>query len=335
MKILFYGAGVIGSLYAARLQNAGCEVSILARGQRLTDLREYGIVLEHALTGKRTTTGVNVVDQLSPDDVYDLIVVAMRKNQVAAVLPALAANQRTPNVLFMVNNPSGYDAWLQAVGKKRLILGFPGTGGTLEGHIVRYVESSRQVQPTTFGEPNGEMTPRLKEITRQFKQAGFPVAISRNMDAWQKTHVALISPIADALYMAGGDNYRLAQMPDALPLMVRAIREGFQVLQALDIPITPAKLKFWVWLPDVILVPLLRRWVNTRYFEIVIARHANAAHDEMQQLANEFQALARQTAIDTPAIDQLETYIDLLRPGGFEVANTRPVQVFFPEKRKI
>ena len=322
MKILFYGAGVIGSLYAARLQDTGCDVSILARGQRLEDLKEYGIVLEHALTGERTTTRVNIVEQLSAEDAYDLIVVAMRKNQVAAVLPALAANKPTPNVLFMLNNPSGYDAWLRAVGKTRLILGFPGTGGTLEGHVVRYIESSGRVQPTMFGEPNGGMTPRLKEITNQFKQAGFPVAINRNMDAWQKTHVALISPIADALYMAGGDNYRLAQMPDVLHLMVRAIREGFQVLQALGIPITPAKLKVWGWLPDFILVPLLRRWVNSQYFEIVIAHHANAARDEMQQLANEFQAPARQTSIDTPAIDQLETYIDLLRPGGFQVANT-------------
>ncbi len=46
MKILFYGAGVLGSLYAARLQEAGQEVSILARGQRLADIREHGIVLE-------------------------------------------------------------------------------------------------------------------------------------------------------------------------------------------------------------------------------------------------------------------------------------------------
>ena len=40
MKILFYGAGVMGSLYAARLQDSGEEVSILARRQRLADIRE-------------------------------------------------------------------------------------------------------------------------------------------------------------------------------------------------------------------------------------------------------------------------------------------------------
>ncbi len=68
MRILFYGAGVLGSLYAARLQEARQEVSILARGQRLADIREHGIVLEDGDTGQRTTTCVNVVEQLAPDD---------------------------------------------------------------------------------------------------------------------------------------------------------------------------------------------------------------------------------------------------------------------------
>lgn len=321
MRILFYGAGVIGSLYAARLQTAGNDVSILARGPRLKDLKEYGIVLEQALTGQQTTTPINVVEQLSPDDAYDLIVVAMRKNQVAAVLPILSAHQHTPNVMFMVNNPSGYGDWVQAVGRDRFLVGFAGGGGTLEGHVVRYLITPR-MQPTMLGELDGQMTSRIKEIARTFKQAGFPVTISRNMDAWQKYHVALVSPVANALYMAGGDRTQLAQMPEALHLMVRAMREGFRVLRALDVPVTPAKFRVWQWLPEPIQVAILRRWINTQHFEIVAVRHANAARDEMQRLARDFQALAHQAALETPAIDELETYIDLLRPERFEAAAT-------------
>ena len=148
MKVLFYGAGVIGSLYAAWLQEVGHDVSILARGQRLADLRAHGIVLEQALTRQQTTTPVNVVEHLSPNDAYDLIVVAMRKNQVAAVLPIVAAHQRTPNVMFMVNNAAGYGDWLEAVGRDRLLLGFPGAGGAFAGHVVRL---SPQWDPTHDG----------------------------------------------------------------------------------------------------------------------------------------------------------------------------------------
>lgn len=41
-KVLFFGAGVLGSLYAARLHKAGSDVTILARGQRFKDIKEHG-----------------------------------------------------------------------------------------------------------------------------------------------------------------------------------------------------------------------------------------------------------------------------------------------------
>ena len=45
MKLLVYGAGVIGSQFAARLQEAGHDVSLLARGERLAALRRHGVQL--------------------------------------------------------------------------------------------------------------------------------------------------------------------------------------------------------------------------------------------------------------------------------------------------
>jgi hypothetical protein len=57
MNILVYGAGVLGSLYAARLRSAGHRVSLLARGRRLADLRRYGLALENAITGRARRCG--------------------------------------------------------------------------------------------------------------------------------------------------------------------------------------------------------------------------------------------------------------------------------------
>jgi ketopantoate reductase len=53
MKTLIFGAGPLGSLYAARLHEAGQDVTLLARRQRLTDLHEHGVVLEYAHSGRR------------------------------------------------------------------------------------------------------------------------------------------------------------------------------------------------------------------------------------------------------------------------------------------
>lgn len=51
MKFLIFGAGVLGSLYAARLHEAGIETALVARGQRYKDIKEHGIVLESFDTG--------------------------------------------------------------------------------------------------------------------------------------------------------------------------------------------------------------------------------------------------------------------------------------------
>jgi hypothetical protein len=92
--------------------------------------------------------------------------------------------------------------------------------------------------------------------------------------------------------------------------MLRAIREGYRVLQALGVPITPANHKIVKWIPEPILVALMRRLFNTKTAEIEVAGHANAARDEFKHLADEFKALARTTSVPTPAIDRLSTYID-------------------------
>ena len=44
MRVLIYGAGVIGSIYAVYLSRSGCEVSAFARGRRLEELRKNGLL---------------------------------------------------------------------------------------------------------------------------------------------------------------------------------------------------------------------------------------------------------------------------------------------------
>ena len=310
-KILVFGAGVLGSLYAARLKQSGQDVTILARNTRLKEIKEHGIVLEHALTGKREIVTLPVVEHLDKNDTYDLITVLVRKNQVALVLPILAAHQATPNILFMVNNPSGYDDWINAVGSKRLVLGFAGAGGSRVASVVRYVLVSRFLQPTTFGELDGSSSERIKKIMRIFRDAGFPTALTSNMDAWQKSHAAWISPLANALYMVNCDNRALASSPRALRLTVRAVREGFSVLRALGISVTPTKLRVWEWIPESLLVRCLMLWAGTNHFSTVAVEHTAAATDEMRQIADEFQILAMSAAMVTPAINELRSFIPL------------------------
>jgi len=311
MEILIYGAGVVGSQYAARLRQAGHMVTLLARGQRAEELREHGIVLEAANTGQTETVHVSIVEGLAEDDRYDLVIVALRANQIADALPALAANHETPNVLFLGNNPAGADEAVKALGHDRVLLGFGSVGGVRHGYVIRYTARAGKGYGRTYlGELNGQASSRLIHIAIALTEARMGPELVPNMDAWLKTHAALINPLAMALYAAGGDNYRLARTPDALLLAVRGVRESLRALRDLNVPIVPSSFRLLEWLPEALLVVLLRGLVNTQAAEINIAGHANAARDEMWAVANEFETLTRASGRLTPALYNLRAWLD-------------------------
>ena len=312
-KILVYGAGPLGSLFAARLREGGNDVSILARGQRLDDLRQHSIVLMDVQTKQQTVTRVNVVEELKPDDAYDLVLVIMRKNHALDILPILAANRHTPNVLFLCNNAAGPEVYVEALGQERVLIGFPNSAGYREGHIIHCL-SGTEDDPAfvPFGEGDGRITERTRRVAGIIESApGFGAEIRTDMDAWLKYHVALLFPsLAPALYAAGVDNYRLARTRDLVVLAIRAMREGFRVLHSLGLPITPAKLRAIEWLPEPILVPLAQRLLANPLMETALVKHAEAARSEVQHLIGEFMALARTTPVPTPTIDLLLRYYE-------------------------
>ena len=325
-KILVYGAGPLGSVFAARLQEGGNDVSLLARGQRLADLRQHGIVLQDVRSGQRTVTQVTVVEEVAPDDAYDLVLVIMRKNHALQILPVLAANRHTPHVLFLMNNAAGPGALIEALGAERVLIGFPRAAGYRAGHVIHCAAGTPdEPWPLPFGEPDGRITDRTRRVARILDSAvGYEAEVRTDMDGWLKTHVALLFPsIGPALYGCGTDNYWLARTRDAVVLALRAIREGFQVLRALGVDITPPRLKMLERLPEPLLVAFLQRVLADERMEIALARHANAARDEAQHLADEFLALARQTSVPTPAIDRLYPHLDpdtpLIPDGNAEI----------------
>ncbi len=309
MKILVYGAGVLGSLYAARLYQCGYDVTLLARGKRYEEIVLNGVILEGAISGERTVNRMPVCQTLEPDDCYDLIIVLVRGDQVTDLLPTLAANRNSKAILFMVNNPNGYADWIKAVGEERLLLGFAGAGGTRKDGVVRYHIVSPVLQPTTLAELDGSKSERIKDVARIFRNAGFATAISRNIEAWQKTHVAWVSPVANAILAAGGDGKVLSQRSDLLRLLVDAIHESFAVLRQLGVPIIPGKLKIITLMPKALTRTIFKLWSKTQHFDTIAVRHTLAAYSEIRLLSDELQAIARSTRNPTPALDRLHQYM--------------------------
>ncbi|MFJ8794813.1 ketopantoate reductase family protein [Streptomyces sp. NPDC102462] len=257
MKLLVYGAGVCGSLFAAHMHEAGHDVSLLARGERLTALRRQGVQLAEEDGPAVRRVPVPVVEH--PDGGYDLITVVVRTHQVDAVLESLAGVQG--DVLFLLNWAAGPEMLGTVIGHERVLLGFPTTGGTMDGDVVRYRKSNvitRRVA-IPIGEPDGRTTPRLVRIVETFRTAGINAKAEPRMDAWLRTHAAFAVPLGQAVHTAGGPA-ALADAPDAVRGMLHLMRQNLAALQTPPVPRAFAALRA---LPQGLLVAVLRRFLKS------------------------------------------------------------------------
>jgi 2-dehydropantoate 2-reductase len=289
MKLLVYGAGVTGSLFAARLHEAGHDVSLLARGERLAALHRHGVQLGEADSPAVRRVPVPVVEH--PAGGYDLIAVLVRAHQIDAVLASLAGLET--DVLFLLNWAAGAEPLGAVIGPERVLLGFPTDGGTMDGDVVRYRASSvltRRV-PMPIGEPDGRSTPRLDRIVREFRTAGINAKAEPRMDAWLKTHAAFAVPLGQAVLAAGGP-VALADDPDAVRGMVRRIRQN---LAALPTPAVPRAFVALRTLPEGLLVALLRRFLRSPTAAHSGLNNATPATEaaELERVAEQMRACAR------------------------------------------
>lgn len=183
VRILIYGAGVIGSIYAVSFSQAGYDVSIYARSQRLTALKQNGLLYNE--NNETKVANVSIIDNLSTEDSFDFVFVTVRYEQMSNTLEELSKNN-SKNIVPMVNTPNGYTQWEAIVGKNRLIPCFAGAGGSIKNDVLYFRFTPSIIQSTTFGEINGQKTVRIQELANVFKKSNIRYSICSNMDAWQK-----------------------------------------------------------------------------------------------------------------------------------------------------
>jgi len=283
---------------ASGLQKAGIDVAVLARGTRYDDLRKEGIVIEDAFSGKRSVTKVEIIKALKPDDIYDYILVIVRRNQVSGVLPLLARN-KSPNVVFMGNNLGGSKEYTDALGKDRVMFGFVFAGGRREGDIIKAVTIKSLASP--FGEIDGDITPRVKRLVAIMRQAGFNAEASPNIMDFLFTHGAGVPLFANLVLRHGCDTRALARSPQDLGLLVDSMRESLAVLRATGHRIVPGSLRVIEIVPRSVLVALFGFALSLKLAEIGGAYHVSQAPDEMKFLGQELKALVKQSGLKAPA----------------------------------
>ena len=289
MRILIFGAGVIGSLYGAILAEAGYDVSVYARGCCLECLTRDGLLYKRK--GKIRKAPVRVLSKLEAKDCYDLILLTVRENQLHAALEELRQNV-SPTIVTMVNSLETYDSWEAICGAGRIIPAFPGAGGGIDGNVLDAALTPRLIQPTTFGKTGG----RERALARVLHRAKIPCQIVPDMHAWQLCHLAMVVPIADAYYEAA-DPEHAGRDAALMRKTAKQIRDNLDAIAARKIRLSPGKMQAFRLLPTPLVGWILGFVFQSSFGDRFMYRHSMKAPDEMLRLHEQFYRWLEKKAI--------------------------------------
>jgi 2-dehydropantoate 2-reductase len=302
-RMLVIGGGVNGCAIATRLFNGGLDVKVLARGKRYDEIRTEGIIIENPFNHKRSIARVPVIDRLDPEELYDFILVVIRKNQVAELLPVLARNS-SPNIVFMGNNLTGPAEFAAVIDRQRIMLGTVIAGGKRDGSIIRAIVLA-SFASTPFGEMDGTITPRLERLIKILCSAGIKAKATKDMIDHQMTHAIGVALIGQLTMKYQCDLKSLARSSEDMNLFVDARREAHQVLRALGHKIVPPSEDSLRTTPRFLQIAGMRWLLSSKLGEVGLAYHVSQAPDEVLQLVHELRILVDQAGLPVPAIRQI------------------------------
>jgi 2-dehydropantoate 2-reductase len=240
MKVLVYGAGVIGSYLTHALCQAGNDVTVLARGKWKKTLEEDGLVIRHHLQKKTSTDRPKIIGQVDTDQHYDAVFAVMQHQQMAKILGDLA-QLNTPTVVLVGNNLSApmmeREVLSRSTMPKTVLFGFQGTAGNRENSYVECVRWNGG--ELTLGGLHRALTDGEKDFFKKlFSGTKYSLKWESDMDGWYKCHLALILPIAYLCYLTGCDLHKATHAQRKL--LLDAANEGFDLLKKMGVAIRPA-----------------------------------------------------------------------------------------------
>ena len=294
-RILIFGAGVIGSMYAIKLIEAGFDVTLFARSHRFKSLRENGLQYKEKDTVK--TIQVNVIDTLENDDVYDFIFVTVRYDRSESALLALKDNQ-SKNIVTMTNNSIGFSSWLDIVGD-RLLPAFPGFGGQIKDGVLHARFPPKIIAATAFGEINGVVTERIENLSNLFKTAKLPNVVKKDMQAYLITHsvfdIAMMSFLHSENKILDKKTVRTRKTAHKITVTLKAY---LRAIQKAGVSIDPPILKMVLKFPNLFLDLFFKTWLRTKMVrDMMLPDYANHASNEIVQLSNDLMKFLSQNDI--------------------------------------
>jgi len=252
MKICVVGAGAIGGLLAAKLQHAGEDVSVIARGPHLAAIRANGLKLIEE-GGNEIVARVKATDKIGDAGPQDLVILGMKAHQVEAVVIDLKQLYGPDTMVLTAQNgipwwyffklggayegrqlasvdPNGAIAANLPIERVIATIVYP-AAEIIEPGVVKHIEGNR----FSLAEIDNSETPRIKSVSEVLKKASFraPVVSDIRAELWTKLWGNLsFNPISALTHATLED---LCRYPLTRELVADMMREAQTVGEALGI----------------------------------------------------------------------------------------------------
>ena len=303
MKILVYGAGVLGCNLARNLFRAGKDVTLLARGNWAEEIRKNGLRIKDKFSPRTSVSRIPVVTELAPDDRYDVIFVVLRYTQLDSVLDTLRTN-RTKNMVFVGNNVQTR-ALAAALPEKNVLFAFALSAGHREADRVVSID----LKKITIGQLPG--TASNKQLIEQnFNATKYRVVYEPNMEDYLLCHAAFVMPAAFACYKTDGDLKKLRGNTTYLNRLIDANIEGYRAIKNAGHEILPkADASFESEKYRKTCLRFFKLMCTTSLGKLCASDHAMNAIDEMSALNRDIKKFFDENGAAYPVWQALEAEV--------------------------
>jgi len=230
MNILVYGAGAIGSLFAAHLAGRN-EVTLIARRAHVEAVRKEGLRVEGV---RAMNVQVGAAERLTGDESPDLVLLATKAYDTAAAIEALRPVVSSSTILLTVQNGLGNYEALKTAFPSNPVLAASATYGASLAAPGRVVYAGRGEMLVGGAANDLQAAGKVGRLLREAGLQALGVPDIRG-HVWQKAIVnAAINPLSALTRKTNGE---LLEDPAVVARMKRITDEGAAVARAQKIPL--------------------------------------------------------------------------------------------------
>jgi len=314
MKILIYGAGIVGTTYGWQLSQAGHEVSVLVKKEKKQIIEDKGIYL-HCIdfrdNKKQITETVfrpQVIDELLPENDYEFIFVTVNNIQLQQVLPVLSQSAGKANILFFQNNWDSFDEIANYLTPKQYFFGFPFmVGGGMNEKGINSVISGLKYSFTPVGELNGELTPRVQKIVNALGEAKLKPVVIKQIKEWLISHYAVAAGLSAGI-MKAGSAADFTKNTAIIKETIKSIREGLDICRERGINPKDEKSNLLYYLPLFICATIAKKIYSNEALQLMFDGHTKHSPAEMKKMLDDIIKYGKKYDVETPNLINLYKY---------------------------